>query len=95
VTTNGSTARVNGWVIDPDTPNPVDIHAYVNGGWGGSYKADPGRNEPSLPLRHRRPRQRQPAARMPVGDARRRFAVRESRLDHGHARKDRDLGLDD
>lgn len=40
VTSNGATARVNGWVIDPDTPNPVDVHAYVNGGWGGSYKAD-------------------------------------------------------
>src|SRR5690606_34747736 len=31
---------VSGWVIDPDIAGPVDIHVYVNGRWGGAYRAD-------------------------------------------------------
>lgn len=34
------TASFTGWVLDPDTTEPVAIHAYVNGQWGGSYRAD-------------------------------------------------------
>lgn len=43
VTANGSVARVSGWAIDPDTPNPIAIHAYVNGAWGGAYTANASR----------------------------------------------------
>lgn len=43
VTASGSTARVSGWTIDPDTPDPIEVHAYVNGGWGGRYVANANR----------------------------------------------------
>lgn len=33
------TATLQGWALDPDTPESIDIHAYVNGAWGGSYRA--------------------------------------------------------
>jgi SpoIID/LytB domain protein len=36
-------ARLFGWSIDPSTTDPVEIHVYVNGGWGGSYRADASR----------------------------------------------------
>jgi hypothetical protein len=32
--------RVQGWVIDPDVSGPVDVHVYVNGRWGGGYRAN-------------------------------------------------------
>jgi hypothetical protein len=35
--------RVSGWTIDPDTPNPIDVHVYVDGRFGGSAKADSSR----------------------------------------------------
>ena len=31
VTTSGSTVTVNGWTIDPDTANPIDVHVYSDG----------------------------------------------------------------
>lgn len=36
---------LRGWAIDPDTPASIDIHAYVNGAWGGSYRADKSRTD--------------------------------------------------
>jgi hypothetical protein len=32
--------RVRGWMIDPDSSNPIDVHVYVNGQWGGLGKAN-------------------------------------------------------
>jgi hypothetical protein len=32
--------RVNGWAFDPDTVQPIDLHVYVDGRWGGSYNAN-------------------------------------------------------
>ena len=29
------TVRIKGWVIDPDTTAPVELHVYVDGRWGG------------------------------------------------------------
>lgn len=40
VSSTASSISLRGWAMDPDTPNPVDIHVYVNGGWGGSFRAD-------------------------------------------------------
>jgi hypothetical protein len=31
---------VTGWVIDPDTTSPIDVHVYVNGAWGASGTAN-------------------------------------------------------
>ena len=31
---------VGGWAIDPDTGDPIDVHVYVNGRWGGVLAAD-------------------------------------------------------
>lgn len=31
--------RLIGWAIDPSTSDPIDVHVYVNGGWGGAYRA--------------------------------------------------------
>jgi len=30
---------VAGWSIDPDTSDPISVHIYVDGGWGGSHVA--------------------------------------------------------
>jgi hypothetical protein len=32
--------RASGWVIDPDTTDPVELHVYVDGNWGGRLVAD-------------------------------------------------------
>jgi GH25 family lysozyme M1 (1,4-beta-N-acetylmuramidase) len=40
--------RFQGWVIDPDTAAPVTVHAYVNGGWGGSFTAGVARPDVAL-----------------------------------------------
>jgi hypothetical protein len=32
-------ARVKGWVIDPDTANPLNVHAYIDGSYAGSFLA--------------------------------------------------------
>lgn len=39
VTRQGETAVLSGWVIDPDTTAPVDVHVYVDSGWGGLVSA--------------------------------------------------------
>ena len=41
----GSTGplTVNGWAIDPDTSDPIDVHVYVDGGWAGALRADTSR----------------------------------------------------
>jgi GH25 family lysozyme M1 (1,4-beta-N-acetylmuramidase) len=39
VSRSGGVATVSGWVIDPDSQAPVDVHVYVNGGWGGLVAA--------------------------------------------------------
>ena len=31
---------VSGWVLDPDTTAPIDVHVYVNGAWGGQTTAN-------------------------------------------------------
>jgi hypothetical protein len=48
---------VAGWAIDPDTPNPIDVHVYVNGAWGGAItangpRADVGRAHPGYGDNH-------------------------------------------
>lgn len=30
---------ISGWVLDPDTSAPIDVHVYVDGRWGGSFPA--------------------------------------------------------
>ncbi len=32
--------EVAGWALDPDTAGPVDVHVYVDGGWGGLTVTD-------------------------------------------------------
>jgi hypothetical protein len=32
--------RLIGWTFDPDQQDPIDVHVYVSGGWGGSHRAD-------------------------------------------------------
>jgi hypothetical protein len=39
----GGRARVMGWALDPDTPDPVVVHAYVNGVWAGQATANASR----------------------------------------------------
>jgi hypothetical protein len=45
VTPTPNGARIAGWVIDPDTANPTDIHVYVDGQWGGAFRADTTRED--------------------------------------------------
>lgn len=33
-------ATLTGWTLDPDTPSSIDVHAYVNGRWGGALAAN-------------------------------------------------------
>ena len=33
-------ATLGGWALDPDSPASIDVHAYVNGAWGGSFAAN-------------------------------------------------------
>lgn len=40
VSVDGTTARLTGWTVDPDTADPTEVHVYVDDGWGGSYRAD-------------------------------------------------------
>jgi hypothetical protein len=37
---SGNSVTVTGWAIDPDTSSPIDVHVYVDGGWGGLTRAD-------------------------------------------------------
>lgn len=39
VTVGGGRARVLGWALDPDVPDPIMVHAYVNGVWAGQASA--------------------------------------------------------
>ena len=39
VARSGTSLRVAGWALDPDTPGPVDVHVYVDG-VGTSITAD-------------------------------------------------------
>ncbi len=32
-------ATLRGWVLDPETADPIDVHLYVNGQWGGAFTA--------------------------------------------------------
>jgi GH25 family lysozyme M1 (1,4-beta-N-acetylmuramidase) len=31
---------LTGWATDPDTTNPIDVDVYVDGRWGGTYRAN-------------------------------------------------------
>lgn len=33
-------ANLSGWALDLDSPESIDLHVYVNGQWGGSFRAD-------------------------------------------------------
>ena len=35
--------RISGWAMDPESLDPVDIHVYVDGQWGGAYSANQSR----------------------------------------------------
>jgi hypothetical protein len=36
--------RLSGWALDPDVSSPpVDVHVYIDGGWGGAYTANTSR----------------------------------------------------
>lgn len=38
--------RVAGWTVDPDAPSrSLEVHAYVDGAWGGSYQASKARSD--------------------------------------------------
>lgn len=32
--------KLSGWALDPDTSNPISVHVYVDGRWGGAFVAD-------------------------------------------------------
>ncbi|TFV87776.1 SpoIID/LytB domain-containing protein [Blastococcus sp. CT_GayMR16] len=36
----GNQVRVEGWALDPDTNDPIIVHAYLDGGFQNSYMAD-------------------------------------------------------
>jgi hypothetical protein len=35
--------RLSGWTLDPDTANPIAVHVYVDGRWGGAFTANTSR----------------------------------------------------
>ena len=35
--------RLGGWTLDPDRQDPIDVHVYVDGGWGGIHVANKAR----------------------------------------------------
>jgi len=41
----GSGIQVRGWARDPDTTGSVQVHAYVDGAWGGAFEADAARDD--------------------------------------------------
>ena len=43
LTVSGFSATALGWALDPDTAGSIEVHAYVNGGWGGAYPANTSR----------------------------------------------------
>lgn len=40
VTVSGTSIRLEGWTVDPDTAQSTEVHVYVDDGWGGAYLAD-------------------------------------------------------
>ena len=40
-----ATVDLSGWALDPDTPDPIDVHVYVDGAWGGAVRADAVRDD--------------------------------------------------
>jgi uncharacterized membrane protein len=45
-TLDGRRVALRGWTIDLDSQAaPLDVHVYVNGAWGGAYKADLARTD--------------------------------------------------
>ncbi|MGY4644147.1 fibronectin type III domain-containing protein [Cellulomonas sp. URHB0016] len=45
LTAAGSTVTLSGWALDPDTTGPIDVHLYVDGGWGGALRTTGVRND--------------------------------------------------
>lgn len=37
------TVRLTGWALDFNTPNPLVLHAYLDGAWAGSFRAETSR----------------------------------------------------
>ena len=54
---NASSIDVAGWALDPDTADPISVHVYVDGRWGGALTADGLRDDVARSLS----RKRQPA----------------------------------
>ncbi|SDZ41229.1 hypothetical protein SAMN05216554_3679 [Herbiconiux ginsengi] len=57
VTRSGTKVTVQGWTIDPDTTGPLEVHFYVDTGWGGivtanANRADVGRVYPAYGAQH-------------------------------------------
>ena len=40
VWTTPGAIRLGGWTLDPDRQDPIDVHVYVDGSWGGIHVAD-------------------------------------------------------
>ena len=40
VSTSSGTVTLSGWAVDPDTVDPIDVHVYIDGRWGGATRAD-------------------------------------------------------
>ncbi len=40
VVVSPGSVRVTGWALDFDTPEPIGVHLYVDGQWGGAFTAD-------------------------------------------------------
>lgn len=38
--TSAGQIRLSGWTFDPDQQDPIDVHVYVSGAWGGIHLAD-------------------------------------------------------
>lgn len=34
------TISLRGWMLDPDSVDPIDLHVYIDGAWGGAYTAN-------------------------------------------------------
>ncbi|WP_456820165.1 fibronectin type III domain-containing protein [Cellulomonas sp. URHB0016] len=57
LTSKGSWVTLSGWALDPDVNGSVDVHYYVDGGWGGaesaqSWRPDVGRAYPGTGDQH-------------------------------------------
>lgn len=36
---------LSGWMLDPDSVGPIDLHVYIDGAWGGAYTANSTRTD--------------------------------------------------